>query len=224
MMESNDVRILGIWGMEIVGKMIIVRANFDMLSPQFDGACFLAHIKKIKKCNLCKISFSLNCQGKKQEYTNNMEDRKHLMARRLHFKKVLVVLDDINHGDHLNDLTWVLDWFSKGSRIIATKRDKHLIEKNVVYEVTLPIDHQLFNQQAFKEEVPDNSFEKLTLEVVGHANGLPLALNAWGSFLHNRGITAWRSATEQMKMNSKPEIVEKLKISYDVFLDLAFFI
>uniref|UniRef100_M1BF49 NL27 n=1 Tax=Solanum tuberosum TaxID=4113 RepID=M1BF49_SOLTU len=158
------------------------------------------------------------------------------MARRLRFKKVLVVLDDINHGDHLENLAGDLDWFGKGSRIIATTRDKHLIGKNdVVYEVTTLVDHQaiqLFNQHAFKDEVPDNSFEKLTLEVVCHANGLPLALKVWGSFLHNRDITAWRSAIEQMKMNSKSEIVEKLKISYDgletiqrdVFLHIACFL
>ncbi|KAH0713434.1 hypothetical protein KY289_009393 [Solanum tuberosum] len=123
-----------------------------------------------------------------------------------------------------------------GSRIIATTSDKHLIGKNdVVYEVTTLVDHQaiqLFNQHAFKDEVPDKSFEKLTLEVVGHANGFPLALKVWGSFLHNRDITAWRSAIEQMKMNSKSEIVEKLKISYDgletiqrdVFLHIACFL
>uniref|UniRef100_M1CYX9 Bacterial spot disease resistance protein 4 n=1 Tax=Solanum tuberosum TaxID=4113 RepID=M1CYX9_SOLTU len=54
-------------------------------------------------------------------------------------------------------------------RIIATTRDKHLIRKNdAVYEVTLLVDHQaiqLFNQHAFKKEVPNKSFEKLTLEV-----------------------------------------------------------
>ncbi|WMV30507.1 hypothetical protein MTR67_023892 [Solanum verrucosum] len=157
-------------------------------------------------------------QGKKEEYVNNKEDGKHLMAHRLRFK-VLVVLDDINHGDHLDNLARDLDWFGKGSRITATTRDKHLIRKNdAVYEVTLLVDHQaiqLFNQHAFKKEVPDKSFEKLTLEVVGHANGLPLALKVWGSFLHNRDITAWKSAIEQIKMKSKLEIVEKLKISYD---------
>ncbi|KAH0747736.1 hypothetical protein KY285_009393 [Solanum tuberosum] len=235
-MEINDVRIVGIWGMGGVGKTTIVRAIFDMLSPQFDGACFLADIKETKEMHSLQNILLSELLRKKEEYVNNKVDGKHLMARRLRFKKVLVVLDDINHGDHLDNLAGDLDWFGKGSRIIATTRDKHLIGKNdVVYEVTTLVDHQaiqLFNQLAFKDEVPDKSFEKLTLEVVGHANGLPLALKVWGSFLHNRDITAWRSAIEQMKMNSKSEIVEKLKISYDgletiqrdVFLHIACFL
>ncbi|KAH0745170.1 hypothetical protein KY285_006827 [Solanum tuberosum] len=164
-------------------------------------------VKETKEIHCILLSELLR---KKVEYVNNKVDGKHLMACRLRFKK--------------------------GSRIIATTRDKHLIGKNdVVYEVTTLVDHQaiqLFNQHAFKDEVPDKSFEKLTLEVVGHANGFPLALKVWGSFLHNRDITVWRSAIEQMKMNSKSEIVEKLKISYDgletiqrdVFLHIACFL
>ncbi|KAH0745164.1 hypothetical protein KY285_006821 [Solanum tuberosum] len=130
-----------------------------------------------------------------------------MIAHRLRFKKVLVVLDDIAHNDHLENLAGDLDWFGKGNRIIATTRDKHLIGKNdVVYEVTTLRDHQaikLFNQYAFKDEVPSECFEKLLLEVVNHAKGLPLALKVWGSFLHKRDITEWRSAIEQMKIKSK---------------------
>ncbi|KAG5606478.1 hypothetical protein H5410_027970, partial [Solanum commersonii] len=77
-------------------------------------------------------------------------------ARRLCFKKVLVVPDDIDHID------------------------KHLIGKNVVY--------------AFKEEVSDECFKKLTLEVVSHAKGIPLALKVFGSFFYKRDIAEWRSA------------------------------
>ncbi|XP_059289691.1 TMV resistance protein N-like [Lycium ferocissimum] len=73
------------------------------------------------------------------------------------------------------------------------------------------------------------SILQLSLEVVSHAKGLPLALKVWGSFLRNRDINEWRSAIEDMRINSKSEIHEKLKISYDgletaeqyIFLDIA---
>ncbi|XP_049410678.1 TMV resistance protein N-like [Solanum stenotomum] len=69
------------------------------------------------------------------------------------------------------------------------------------------------------------------MEVVHHARGLPLALKVWGSLLHKRDITEWRSAIEEMKNNCNSEIVEKLRISYDrlniiqqdIFLDISCF-
>ncbi|WMV07926.1 hypothetical protein MTR67_001311 [Solanum verrucosum] len=62
--------------------------------------------------------------------------------------KVLILLDDIDHGDHLEYLAGDLGWFAM----------------------------QLFNKHAFKNEVPDEHFKKFSLEVVNHAKGLPLAL------------------------------------------------
>ncbi|XP_049346823.1 TMV resistance protein N-like [Solanum verrucosum] len=233
----NDVRIVGIWGMGGIGKTTVARAIFDTLSCQFADASFIADIKE-NKCGMHSLQNILLSEllRKKDNYVNNKEDGKHMIARRLRFKKVLVVLDDIDHRDHLDYLVGNLDWYGDGSRIIVTTRDKHLIETNdVVYEMTTLADHQaikLFNQYAFiKEEVPNKCFEKLSMEVVHHARGLPLALKVWGSLLHKRDITEWRSAIEEMKNNCNSEIVEKLRISYDrlniiqqdIFLDISCF-
>ncbi|KAH0745177.1 hypothetical protein KY285_006834 [Solanum tuberosum] len=88
------------------------------------------------------------------------------------------------------------------------------------------------DRYAFKEQVSDKCFKELTLEVVSHAKGLPLALKVFGCFFHKRDITEWRSAIKQIKNNPSSEIVEKLKISYDgletiqqsIFLDIACFL
>ncbi|KAH0747256.1 hypothetical protein KY285_008913 [Solanum tuberosum] len=232
----SGVLIVGIWGMPGVGKMTIARAIFDTLSYQFEAVCFLVDIKE----NKCGMHFLQNILlsellKEKVNYVNNKEDGRRLLARRLRFKKVLVVLDDIDHIDQLDYLAGNLGWFGNGSRIIATTRDKHLIGKNVVYELPTLHEHdaiKLFERYAFKEQVSDKCFKELTLEVVSHAKGLPLALKVFGCFFHERDITEWRSAIKQIKNNPNSEIVEKLKISYDgletiqqsIFLDIACFL
>ncbi|KAH0725611.1 hypothetical protein KY284_001476 [Solanum tuberosum] len=157
-MEFNDVRMVGIWGIGGVGKTTIARAIFDTNSNRFDGACFLTDIKE-NKCGMHSLQNILLSEllTIKGNHVNNKEDGKHMIAHRLRSKKITVTLA----GD--------LDWFGKGSRIIATTRDKHLLGKNdVVYEVTTLLDHdaiKLFHQYAFKEEVPGECFEKLSLEM-----------------------------------------------------------
>ncbi|XP_033512137.2 TMV resistance protein N-like isoform X2 [Nicotiana tomentosiformis] len=233
----NDVRIiLGIWGMGGLGKTTIARAIFDTLSHQFEAACFLADIKENEKLHSLQNTLLSELLRKKDDYVNNKLDGKRMIPDKLCSKKVLIVLDDIDHKDHLDYLAGDIGWFGNGSRIVVTTRDKHLIGKDdAIYEVSALPDHesiQLFYQHAFKREVPDECFKELSLKVVNYAKGLPLALKVWGSLLHNLRLTEWKSAIEHMKSNSNSGIVDKLKISYDglepkqqeMFLDIACFL
>ncbi|XP_049381498.1 TMV resistance protein N-like [Solanum stenotomum] len=236
-METNDVRIVGIWGMGGVGKTTIARAVFDTLSPQFQGASFLADIKETKTNEMHSLQNILLSELLREDkkYVNNKEEGKRMMAHRLRFMKVLVVLDDINHHDHWEYLAGHLCWFGPGSRIIATTRNKQILGmNNAVHEVTTLLEHdaiRLFNQHAFKGEAPNEHIKKLSLEVVSHAKGLPLALRLWGIWLHNQDKTMWREIVDMIKRESSPDIVKNLKISFEglqdkektIFLDIACF-
>ncbi|KAH0745166.1 hypothetical protein KY285_006823 [Solanum tuberosum] len=236
-METSDVRILGIWGMGGVGKTTLARAVFDTLSPQFQGASFLVDVKETNINEMHSLQNILLSELLREDkkYVNNKEEGKRLMAHRLRFMKVLVVLDDINHHDHWEYLAGHLRWFGPGSRIIATTRNKQILGmNNVVHEVTTLLEHdaiRLFNQHAFKGEAPDEHIKKLALEVVSHAKGLPLALRLWGIWLHNQDTTMWREVVDMIKRESSPDVVKNLKISFEglqdkektIFLDIACF-
>ncbi|XP_016702108.2 TMV resistance protein N-like [Gossypium hirsutum] len=84
--------------------------------------------------------------------------------------------------------------------------------------------------KAFKSETPAKEFFELFERVVEYANGLPLALEVFGSFLSGRSDEAqWRSAIERLKKEYNKEILDKLQISFDgleqskkdIFLDIA---
>ncbi|KAH0714099.1 hypothetical protein KY284_007004 [Solanum tuberosum] len=236
-METNDVRILGIWGMGGVGKTTLARAVFDTLSPQFDYASFLADVKETNINEMHSLQNILLSELLREDkkFVNNKEEGKRLMAHRLRFMKVLVVLDDINHHDHLEYLAGDLGWFGSGSRIIVTARDREILGmNNVVHEVTTLLEPdaiQLFNHYAFKGKAPDEHIKKLALEVVSHAKGLPLALRLWGIWLYNQDKTKWREAVDKIKRESSLDVVQNLKISFEglqdkektIFLDIACF-
>ncbi|KAL6226646.1 hypothetical protein ACLB2K_000607 [Fragaria x ananassa] len=155
----------------------------------------------------------------------------------LRHKRVLLVLDDVNHPDQLAYLAGKEDWFGFGSIIIFTTRDAHLLDKHGVlrrYEVQgLNTNEalQFFCQNAFKKDYPEQSYRDLSNQVVNYAKGLPLALKVLGSFLHGRDVPVSESALAKLRKVGNAEIFGALKISYDglddheknIFLDIALF-
>jgi hypothetical protein len=59
---------------------------------------------------------------------DNVEKGIILIEERLRRKKVLVILDDIDNFDKLQMLV-KKKWFGKGSRIIITTKDEHLLSQ-----------------------------------------------------------------------------------------------
>ncbi|XP_028114155.1 uncharacterized protein LOC114312138 [Camellia sinensis] len=156
----------------------------------------------------------------------------------VHSKKVLIVLDDVDHLSQLNTLAGNRDWFGPGSRIIITTRDEQLLkglkvdERCMAKEFNHEESLQLFSLHAFGEANPLENYADLANGIVSYAGGLPLALEVLGSYLFERPLVEWNSAFDKLKQIPYEEIQKKLKISFDalydeklkdIFLDIASF-
>ena len=65
--------------------------------------------------------------GTEKKKNLDVEEVKKILINRLRNKKILIVVDDVNHDEQLKALAGK-DWFGLGSIIIVTSRDSHLLK------------------------------------------------------------------------------------------------
>ncbi|XP_059307931.1 disease resistance protein Roq1-like [Lycium ferocissimum] len=144
---DENVRVIGMWGAPRTGKTATAKAIFDMFSHHFEGAVFLPTIGEVTKehdlvylqNDLIKETFNYHVQA------NDIFEGTTLIREKLQSKKVLVVLDGVDHVNQIRALAGYHDWFGKGSRIFVTTRDKNVLlqhKMDAIYEVKLQVRNE----------------------------------------------------------------------------------
>ncbi|XP_035540054.1 disease resistance protein RPV1-like [Juglans regia] len=230
--KSNGVRVLGLHGLGGVGKTTLAKALCNKIVGHFDCLSFISKVRE----NSAKDADLVSLQNKLIHDLSSGKSPVAAIKEVLQEKRVLVVLDDVDNVSQLEALIGRREWFSEGSRIIITTRDKEVLPEHLVtafYEVR-ELDSsdalKLFSYHALRREKPIDGFLSLSKEMVSITRGLPLALEVFGSYLvDKRRKEEWEDALKKLKRIRPRQLQDVLKISFDgldaeekrIFLDIS---
>ncbi|KAM3012895.1 hypothetical protein FF2_025824 [Malus domestica] len=234
---SNDVLMVGIWGMGGLGKTTAAKAIYNQIHPQFEFKSFLADVRDAtSKHDLVDVQKKLISDIlKKKPEISYVDEGIGLIKQHFRHRKILVIVDNIDKEEQLDAIVGSHDWFGLGSRIIITTRDERLLlnvnKKFQAKKMSEKEALELFSWHAFKNSCPDQGYLEISNKVVSYCGGLPLALELLGSLLIKRSLVEWESQLEELGRYPDENIVNRLRISFDglrrsekaIFLDISCF-
>ncbi|XP_008232442.1 PREDICTED: TMV resistance protein N-like [Prunus mume] len=227
---SDDVGILVIYGMSGIGKTTIAKSVYNSNFGRFEGSSFLENIKEVSQQpnGLVQLQTQLlsDILNRRKMKISSVSEGLTEIEDAISSKKVLLVLDDVDHMDQLDAVFRMKDQFYPGSKIIITTRHARLLRAHQVtkmHKVETLDDKEsleLFSWHAFGQDHPIEGYVEYSQKIVDHCGGLPLALKVLGSSMYlGDSIDVWKSALEKLEAIPNREIINKLRLSYDSLQD-----
>ncbi len=242
--ESNDVRVIEMYGSGGIGKTTIAKAIYNNVFDIFEGSSFLENVRERSETfdGIIQLQETLLFDILGAEYleVSNISRGTNIIKKMLCHKRILLIFDDVDKPDQIERLIGKGDWFASGSRIIMTTRDEHLLATLGIAHSTYKVEIkelddyealELFSLHAFQRNKPMEDYLELTNEIISYAKGLPLALAIIGANLCGRSEMEWKSELEKYERILDRDVKKLLQISYegldknerDIFLDIACF-
>ncbi|RID76305.1 LOW QUALITY PROTEIN: hypothetical protein BRARA_B03284, partial [Brassica rapa] len=193
-LDSDEVRMIGIWGLPGVGKSTITRFLFKQLSQRFNVSLY---IKDINALYTRPASSDVEFMSLLTYHNDNEVFNLRVEREKLKRKKVLVVIDNVDRSVQLDAMMKESQWFGPGSRVVVAVQDRDVLEAHrigYVYRVALPSDYeamQIFCMAAFGQKFPKNGYEDLARRVCNIAGRLPLRLKIMGSYFRGMSKQEW---------------------------------
>ncbi|XP_016169825.1 TMV resistance protein N isoform X2 [Arachis ipaensis] len=239
--KDEDVRVLGIWGMGGIGKTTLASVLYDKISYMFDAHCFIENVSKsYREGSAISVQRQILRRTLEEQDLDKYSPSEiaGIIRNRLSSRKLLIVLDNVDEREQLDQLAINTKLLGRGSRIIITTRDKHILESygiDAIHNVSLMNSQdasELLFRKAFKSDRPSSSTcMELTPIILEYAQGLPLAIKVVGSFLDKRNASQWRAYLERLKKYPDKKLTDVLQVSFEdlqnddkeIFLHIACF-
>ncbi|XP_074293546.1 putative disease resistance protein RGA1 [Silene latifolia] len=228
---QHDVSVLGIVGVEGVGKTALARLLYD------DERVVKTFPLRLWTCVSDLDQEEFNVDEIIRKIVRSATDQKHngsemdqvydQLMELIEGRKYLLVLEDVwtENREQWLKLVEVLKVGQSGSRILVTTRSRGAITETIrdcaIYELQGLSEEnswRLFEKTAFDDAIPSVNLVKIGQEIVKRCNNIPLSIRLVGSLLYGQDDSTWLSFQEYGFTKIRPgsnDIKPVLKLCYD---------